>query len=222
MEPLAPVTPVLGSCGADALLLDFVMPGVIHSLGNSLFAVQGIAHVLGAGRQTARQRETILEACQRAEQALDVLRHLGPLENDPPRSEQAGLLLMRMREVCRVPLRERGMRLEIAHSSKDSPRRVDVRTMTRGLIEVLRCIALEVQAGFEGELTVDLCTQEKANVALDLWLRTDPGYLPFPVAMSAARAHSEGVLSAMGASVECWDRDRLRILIPAAAREPRR
>lgn len=209
-------TPELRS--ADALLLDFLSPGLVHALGNQLFAIQGSAHVLGASRQTGRLRETILEACLKAEHALDALRHAGPSDGDPPRQEQAGLLLMRMADVCRVPLRERGVRLAVEHSSKDSPRRVDARTLCRAVAEILRCVAAEVPACFAGELHLDLCEQERARVGIQLHLRTDPGCLPFPIGLSAARARSAGVLEPLGVRVEIGDDDRMRISVPAATR----
>lgn len=201
---------------ADALLLDFVAPGLLHSLGNQLFAIQGSAHVLGASKQTGRFRETILEACGKAEHALEVLRHAGPANADPPRVEQAGILLVRLADVCRVPLRERGVRLELAHSSKDSPRRVDARTFVRALCEVLRCVAIEVPACYAGELRVDLSDQRGAGVAVDLALRADPGCLPFRIGMTAARAGSALVLDSLTVGVDELAADRLRLRIPAA------
>ena len=203
---------------ADALLLEFLTPGIAHALGNHLFAIQGSAHVLGAARQITRYRETILQACGKAEQALDVLRHAGPADADPPRAEQAGLLLMRLADVCRVPLRERGVRFEVAHTSKDSPRRVDARTLVRALTEVLRCFAMEVPACFAGELHLDLCEQSGPSVAIDLRLHADPGCLPFPIGLPAARMNSVGVLDPLGVRVEDCEPDRLRIRIPSAGR----
>lgn len=202
------------AASADAVLLDFLAPGIIHALGNSIFAVRGCAHVLGASKQIGRQRETILAGCDRAERAVDVLRHFGPADGDPLRAEQAGILLLRMLEVCRVPLRERGVRLEICHSSKESPRRVDGRTLARSVAEVLRCVALEVPACFSGEVRLDLCEQDRAHITIDLELRTDPGCLPFPIGLSAARANSAQVLNPLGVRVEIAAEDRLRIVIP--------
>jgi hypothetical protein len=203
---------------ADALLLDFVAPGLLHALGNHLFAIQGSAHVLGMTKQTTRHRETILESCGKAEHALDVLRHAGPEDADPPHVEQAGILLMRLAEVCRVPLRERGVRLELGHSSKDSPRRVDARTFIRAVCELLRCVALEVPACYSGELRLDLCEQQGAAVAVELSLRTDPGCLPFRIALPVARAGATGVIGRLGARVDEAGPDRLKLRIPSVVR----
>ena len=46
-------------------LLEFLAPGLVHGLGNSLFAIRGAAHVLGvADRDPIRSQRVVIEATE--------------------------------------------------------------------------------------------------------------------------------------------------------------
>lgn len=199
----------------DGILLEFLAPGLVHSLGNHLFAIQGCAHVLREGQVSQRQRATILEAATQAESALDVLRLLGSGESIE-RREQAGVLLARLAPICRVPLRDRGLRLEIDHSSARRPRVVDARGFSRVVVDLLLRVAGQLPAFVEGTIHLDLADQDAHSVALELGIEFEPTCLPFPMDLSVVGEDLVREHDPQGVVVTMLDDDTMRVRVPVA------
>src|SRR5690606_1183099 len=121
---------------SDARRLEFLAPGIAHSLGNSLFTIHGNARTMGLNGQATRQRNAILDAASRAEQVLHVLRLVTRDEVDGVR-DQAGVLLKRLVLLCTLRMRERQLALRLAHTSKETPRAVDACRFARAVVDVL-------------------------------------------------------------------------------------
>ena len=117
--------------------LGFVAPGLAHQLGNALFAVQGHAALLRSQEpEFLRERNGMLAAIERAEQALQVLQFLVGLEGRGP--QQPGILLHRLAEMLRVSLREASLALELGHGSRQTPRPVAPAPFCRGVLAAVR------------------------------------------------------------------------------------
>ena len=187
---------------ALAPLLEFLTPGLLHSLGNHLFAIQGNAQVLGIKEaEIARERRAILEAAGKAQATLDIIRCLSGEELEQG-AEQAGMILRRLCDVSGVPLREAGLRCMLTHSSIETPVQVDCSIFTRCLIETLRRIREELPSGFDGNLHIDLRSQGPETLAIGMQIQQDPSLLPFPIDLKAIATRAEEFLETLGARLE--------------------
>jgi hypothetical protein len=199
---------------ADGVLLEFLAPGIVHALGNHLFAIQGCAHVLRDGTVARRERTTILEAATQAEHALDVLRLLAADPLTGPRSEQPGVLLARLAPLCRVPLRDRGLQLVLDHSSSRRPRVVEARSFTRAVVDLLLRISGALPAFVEGSVFLDLADQVDGSILLEIAIEFAPSCLPFPMDKARLAAAFSRAHDALGIAAELDADGGLRIRIP--------
>lgn len=182
-----------------APLLEFLMPGLLHSLGNHLFAIQGNAQVLGMREgEIDRERQAILEAAGQARAALDIIRCLSG-EQPELGTEQAGAILRRVCEISRIPLLEAGLRCQLAHSSIETPINIDSAIFTQCLLETLRCIREELPSGFDGELHIDLRGQSRNLLAIGMRVQQNPDLLPFPLNLGQVASRAEEFLSPLQA-----------------------
>ncbi|MHC5062873.1 MAG: hypothetical protein ACYTG5_02730 [Planctomycetota bacterium] len=209
-----------GRIGREQLapLLEFVSPGILHSLGNQLFAIQGNAQVLGIKEEDiARERSAILSAAKAAQESLDILRCLTG-DNTDSEKAQVGVLLRRVCEACKVPLREAGLRCVIEHSSVETPVHVARGSFTRCLLEIMRCIREELPGGFDGDLHVDLSSQQARYCELCLEVQQKPSLLPFPLSIDAVQARAKPLVSAHGASLQSKEAEgRLCLHLPLSS-----
>ena len=162
-------------------LIEFVAPGLLHGLGNNLFAIRGHTQMLGgAQEQIAPAKNALLEASGKALGTLEVLRYL--LGDARPDSRpQAGILLHRICEVLVVPLRERGVRLRLERGSSEVPLAVDGTVLCQTVVELMRRLSERLPHGFEGSLIVDLASQRAQELVLTLEIESSASLLPFPV-----------------------------------------
>lgn len=193
-----------------ARLLEFLAPGLLHQLRNALFAIQGQAQLLESG--ATRQRGEILDGVKRAQAALHVLRYLteeaGPM--------QPGILLPRLLDVLRLPMRERGLSLSLQHTSKETPVRVDARLLADTVVSALRAIAARIPTGFRGGVHIDLCAQSPTSVEVTIELVPDRAQLPFQVDLQSVQQELHAALSADGGLILLVDR-KLALHLPAMA-----
>ncbi len=176
-------------------LLEFLAPGLVHGLGNSVFAVRGGAHVLGkAGTSTARTREVVLEAAERTEHLLDVMRHLTAGGDQDKRP--AGLLMRRLVDVLKVPLRDRGLRVSFHQGSHRSPVSVDAGRLTRSVCEAVLGVAQAMPTGVEALLRLDLIDEARGATTFSIDVEAQPTFLPFPLDLAPIAAQ-------IGAAIDC-------------------
>lgn len=173
--------------------LQFLAPGLVHTLGNALFRAQGRVQLLQARDAGGLQREQreIQDALDRLGQGLQILRWLSGEPGGAP--VQAGILLQRLAECLRVTLREHGLLLECLHSARQSPVAVHGGTFYRSVVTATRVLAMQAPEGCGGTLRLDLFAQEADRVLVRVDLLPDPTLLPFPVDADqcAARAQAE-------------------------------
>jgi hypothetical protein len=196
-------------------LLEFLAPGVLHGLGNDLFAIRGNAEILAEKGRPARERDAILAATQHAEHTLDILRLLSaPTGRDQHR--QAFALLRHIGEACRFPLRERAVRIVLEHTSHDTPVLVDGSALVRGVVAVVRALAECLPPVSKAILRLDLRHQDQRRV--EVAARLEPGveFLPFPIDLAGVVAGTHGFVAA-GDLVTVGDRDEVVLTVPAVA-----
>lgn len=193
---------------ANARLLEFVLPGFVHAFGNHLFTIQGNAQVLamGTGRgEFERERRAILGATKDATEALDLLRFLGGGDSGGAEEMPAGSLLHLICSLCKVPLREAGVRLVEQHSSQQTPVPVEAAPFCRALVETLACLRDAVPSGFDGDLEVDLQRQSHSEICVALQVAQKPSLLPFPLDLAQAHERAAPLVLAMGAELSAPD-----------------
>ena len=131
-------------------LLEFLLPGLTHSLGNSLFTIHGHAQLLGSrGTESGRERNAILKASKKAQHALELLKMLcvgGGAAAPAPASS----VLRRLAEYLRVPLREHGLQVRFMQSSGETPMLIDGGVLCRGVLEIVRQTAAVLPSGLGG------------------------------------------------------------------------
>ncbi len=163
-------------------LVDFAASGLLHWLGNSLFAIQGHAQMLGLDpAPRARGVQEVLKGARQAQSALDVFRWL-VADRRSTQPIQIGVLLPRLCEGIRIPLRARGIGLDHLHTSNETPRHVCGVVATQAIVGVVRTLVGRLPAGYEGRLVLDL-TRQTPNVELALRLVPAGAMLPFRVAI---------------------------------------
>jgi hypothetical protein len=199
---------------SDGDLMAFLAPGLVHALGNHLFAIQGSAHVLKEGKAGLRERGTILEASTRAQQALDILRLLATPDEEPAPVEQPGVLLTQLAPLCAVPLRERGLRHQVDFASPRSrPRGVPARRFVRAYLGLLQRMSEGLPPFVHGTLLTQLLRQDHESVTFELGVEFAAHCLPFPVDVDGIVAHCNGSHAGDGVQAERADTRRIRVRI---------
>ena len=164
---------------AEAILL--AIPGLIHSLGNALFAIQGHGQRVGiTSPDLEAEKAAILRAVGQAQGGLEVLRHLADGAHRPA---PAGILLHRLCEILKLPVRDHGLRLELQQSSRQSPETVDGTLLCRALATTIGTLVTELPPGLSGSLSVDLVSQTEEHLDILVRVETDGQRLPFPLGL---------------------------------------
>jgi hypothetical protein len=198
-----------------AALLSFVLPGVQHELGNALFAIRGHAETLGgASMQAARTH--VLRGCERAEAVLAVLRVIGAAPGEEP-PVGAGVLLQRLAAIARVPLRDRGLLLDVSQSSTQTPVLVDGAIGAAAVLGVFEQLGRCVPLGFSGALRVDLARQSHDGARIVARIAPDPAQLPFPLDLERAVQSVHGAVGDYGVALRVEPPASLVLELPAAA-----
>ena len=168
----------------------YLAPGLVHQLGNVLFAVQGRAQLLPAGAD----RDGIVDAARRAQHAVQVVRWL--LGEGEPASIAAGPAVECLVELLRVPMRDAG--LALACGTAGSKARVDATRLAR--LACAGCHAIAATTPPAGRLTLD-CAPHDGEVALHFRYAAAPGSLPFPLAVAIIAEKLRAPLDAAGAAL---------------------
>jgi hypothetical protein len=167
---------------SDALW--FAAPGLAHQLGNALFTLLGRARLLPAAGEPLRpdDRQAVLEGAERARSCLCVLRWL--LDDDAldaAGSQPAAAVLAQVAEVLRVPLRDRGLTLELLPDVADCKDSVAAGPVARLLVAVCARLSALAVPGPGGTLRIGLQQPGAGSADFVFTMLPTPGGLPFPV-----------------------------------------
>lgn len=156
--------------------LAFLAPGLLHQFGNQLFAIQGSAQLLPDPSGELRSR--ILGATARGSETLRVFRAV--LGDAAPLRLPLRRALEPLLDVARVPLRERGHRLE-CRGEPSAAHPVDAGAVVAATADTLCALVEEVPSGAVGTFTLELGGTPTAVTVL-LQFAQAAGSLPFPLA----------------------------------------
>ena len=215
-NPLTLPLPSLTARRADGELVSFVLPGIVHAIGNGLFAVRGHTQLLRAvGGEMNRERNSILRASARAQDALDVLRAVMGEPGLPP--FQADILLKHLGEALVVPLRDRDLTGRVAISSRGTPVLVDGAALCQTLVELTRHAVEAIHDGFEGTLVYDLFRQSRTEreIGLRLSIERGPQQLPFSTDLRPAARAAVAILERHQATVEMAEDRAIELRLPS-------
>ena len=159
--------------------LRLAIPGLLHSLSNALFAIQGHGARVGSSTPDLEaEKAAILGAAGLAQSAVEVLGHLAG--EGVRRPVQAGQVLHRLCEILRVPLRERDLHLELQHSSPQAPVAVHGSVLCRALSATIGALCDAMPAGFRGRVRVDIVSPTAERLEILVQIRGVASLLPFP------------------------------------------
>ena len=205
----------------DVAELRLAVPGLLHSLSNALFAIQGHGQRVGATTPDLEaEKAAILRAADQAQHAVEVLRHM--VGEGAGRPVQAGILLHRLCEILNMPAREAGLRLDLQHSSPQTPEPVDGTLLCRTVTATISALIDELPECFEGQLRVDLASQSAKGLEILVLVQPDSSLLPFPLDL-------EQVVASLGPRFHSWGarlsgpepEGTLRLAMPTVGAESR-
>lgn len=188
--------------GGPAQTLWYLAPGLAHQLGNALFTLQGRARLLASAEplQVGEDCRAIQDGVERAQAGLNMLRWL----LDETRSSPVPIasLLHSLVEVARVPLRDRGLVLELDEAADTPPALVDPGPVCQLVSAACRVLAANLPGMPQGRMAIGFRVAG-GEIRLSFHLRPSTGALPFPrdpahaaealhAELAAARAHWEG------------------------------
>lgn len=171
-------------------LLEFLAPGLLHSLGNALFKIQGHAQLLGS--------EEILAACRGAVETVDIYRHVLDPEV-PTKRTAAGPLLRDLARLLRAHLRERGIMVRWDQGLESTGSKVLRSDLVMPVVTAVHRLGAALPTGFEGALQMD--AEATPDLQVSLCVSPAPGCLPFEVDVTAAVADAGTTLKDRPGSV---------------------
>jgi hypothetical protein len=145
---------------ANAKLFELMVPGLLHGMGNALFAIQARAQVMAEaraqvpgedGEDNEGDADEILPACRNASAVLDVLRLLTTAAGKEP-SIPAGSALRGLLEPMRIGLRDTSVSIEVDPESFDADDAVPHRLFARAVGLAAAEICDAVPTGCRGVL----------------------------------------------------------------------
>ncbi|MBK8100483.1 MAG: hypothetical protein IPK26_25580 [Planctomycetes bacterium] len=148
----------------------FLAPGLMHHLGNAVFAARGQLQLAALDTERAAPA---LQALLRAQTALGIVRHLLPGGGGPV---ALGACVHGLAEMLRVPLRDLGLRLVTADVPAGAV--VDAAALLPAILGAVRGLANAVPQGLGAVLTLT-ATTDATTLALRWGLEPGPGLLPF-------------------------------------------
>lgn len=160
--------------------LAFIVPGLVHRLGNAVFTIQGHAQLLAGDGPAADQRSAILHAAERGGSTLVVLQSL--LGHAAAAPQEAGSLLAVLVDILRVPLRDVGIAVECTAAAGADAVAVDGGAFCPAVLEAVRRLVDLLPGGQAGTLELGLAVPTQGGSVVRVGFRADAGSLPFPVA----------------------------------------
>ena len=171
---------------ANAETLAFVLPGLVHELGNVLQTIQG--HVLTVENPGDAQR-VVLQATARGGSNLELLRCL--LGDPASRAADPVQLLGQIGELVRVPMRQASQLLELKRPSAGIPAGpsggrafVDSADFVILVVETLHQLVVAVPRGARGTITLELEDAPAGATVVQVRFTGTVGDLPFPLPLA--------------------------------------
>ena len=170
----------LTTSSVAAELIEFVAPGLLHGLGNRLFAIHGHAQMLrGGGEDVDKERGAILKASDAARQTLEVFRYLLG-ERAADASPHAGKILCNLLGTISMSLRDHGLRVDLEEDVGDVPVRADGVALCQCVVQVLRALAPEPADGLQRRVRVGVQASDQGTPMLVFMITPGDACLPFP------------------------------------------
>jgi hypothetical protein len=162
----------------------FLAPGLAHLLGNALFTLHGRARLLAGALehdaiapQVSGDLRAIEDGAARAQAALHLLRWL--IDEGGPGPVPVATVLHTLVEVARVPLRDRGLSLELAAETEPGPAHVEPASFCRWIGAMCRVLAGSVHGTPQARLALSWAA-ESGSVRVSCRLEAEPGAPPVP------------------------------------------
>ena len=194
-------------------LLEYIAPGFLHGMGNTLFKIQAYTQVIENPSADAEIQAGpgILAACKDAAHVLEVFRVvLDPTAQTEP--VEAGRLLEDLLHMMRGRMREDGVQVVVGGDGFDLPQAVRPRDVVLPVLVSMRCLGRALPSGMQGELAITASWQQGLEV--DLALHPAAGCLPFEVDLQGPLLDTSASLSGGGEVHARADERGLRIIIP--------
>src|SRR5262245_53121156 len=154
----------------------YLAPGIVHQLGNALFTLHGRARLL-AGAEPGRIADDVramLDGVERANTGLNVLRWL--CEEGRPAAVPIAQVAQAFVDVARVPLRDRGLTLELAEVPRE-PAPVEPGAICRLLTAGCRAVVANLPGQPGGRLALS-CTAVGTEIRFSFGLQAAGVPLP--------------------------------------------
>jgi hypothetical protein len=176
----------------------FLAPGLVHQLGNTLFAVQGHAQVATA---TVDAAPALLAAVDRGS---DVLLCVRALLGDAVEPVSLARLLSALGDLLRVPLREAGVRLELAVAAT-----ADIMVLPASLLQPVTGLVRHLLAASGGTAGAVAVTAGPPLLPGQVSVRClpRPGSLPFRCDAAGLAARLDRELPGLGVGCAPLDDD---------------
>lgn len=185
---------------ATAKLLELMVPGFLHGMGNALFAIQAQAQVLSlTGKGDA---DEILTTCGNANAVLDLLRLLaeGVEPGAPARAEPgvaAGSALRAILDPMRIGLRDSRVTIKVSDATYVSTESVPYGVFARAVALAAAELIARVPTGIRGELRMSWDAPRVLRTAFHV----DRGQLPFKADLAPAERSVAAALVDAGGHV---------------------
>ncbi|MBL9078975.1 MAG: hypothetical protein JNL08_15835 [Planctomycetes bacterium] len=197
---------------ADALA--FLTPGLLHQLGNQLFAIQGQAQLLPPDQAAVRDR--LLDTVARGADVLRVVRAM--LGDAAPVRLRLAEALAPLLDLLRIAARERGHRLAWSADDTAAAATVDAHDVVAAVARAALALFDVVPPGVTGSLA-GRAVRDGSALAVELRFVPAAGALPFPLATAEARTRWLGSTPAPALAARCRAVEGgLSLLFPLAAR----
>lgn len=169
----------------QAQLLEFLAPGFLHGVCNSLFKIQGQAELLGRGLSEDAQEVggSVVRNCREAAEAVEIYRLvLDPQLPSEPVS--AGSLLPGLVAMLRTGLQESGVSLEWDADDVELSQPVHRAALVLPVVSAAYELRQAMPSGYQGSMA--LSAQVASEFDISIQVVPAPGSLPFDLDLGPA------------------------------------
>jgi hypothetical protein len=177
----------------QAQLLEFLAPGFVHGICNSLFKIQGQAELLGQGLSEAPQEvsASLVRSCREAAEAVEIYRLvLDPKALSVP--VVAGSLVAALAGILRPGLHDSGVSLHWDAAVSELPQAVDRAPLVLPVVTAAYHLRQAMPSGYQASMA--LSAQADRAFEITIQVVPDPGCLPFDLDLAPAIQHATASL----------------------------
>lgn len=177
----------------QAQLLEFLAPGFLHGICNSLFKIQGQAELLGRGLSEAPQDvgASVVGSCREAAEAVEIYR----LVLDPQVPSEpvvAGRLVAALAGILRPGLQDCGVTLRWDAAVSELSQAVHRAPLVLPVVTAAYHLRQAMPSGYQASMT--LSAQVATAFEITIQVVPDPGSLPFDLDLAPAIQHATASL----------------------------